>query len=295
MSVLEHYLTHILLQPITPSSSSSSTSSSTTNNTANNNSIFHAVHPPHISPLDYFRRLTRYAFCSRSVFVSALYHIRTLANRNIVSVNILSIHRLLVTAVVVAVKSLDDVLYDNAHFAKVGGLDLQELNVLELDMLKALDFRAGVHVEEYQRFEQCLLAAAFWNGKDQEEEEVVVDLSERLKGKGFEHCACNRKNCCGLWEKKDACNAVVMMRLRKRLNGAESNNNCSSHDDDDLSVSDDDDDDDDSVPMECTKKHDEEQGRHVQDKTHDGNDDDDDDDEEPGSPTSSMDVSFGAD
>jgi hypothetical protein len=122
---------------------------------------FHALEPPAIAPADYLARLARYAFCSRSVFVAAVLYLDMAADAAPeLAVTSLTVHRLLVTAVVVATKSFDDVLYDNAHFAKVGGLDLCELNALELEFLRVLRF--GVHVSRarFAQAEAALVAEA---------------------------------------------------------------------------------------------------------------------------------------
>eukprot|EP00963_Diacronema_lutheri_P004098 scaffold310_cov335-Pavlova_lutheri.AAC.83 len=49
-------------------------------------------------------------------------------------------HRLLISGVVLAAKFLDDRQYSNVHYAKVGGICTKELNMLELEMLRQLDF-----------------------------------------------------------------------------------------------------------------------------------------------------------
>lgn len=122
--------------------------------------VFHALEPPSISPSDYLARLFRYSYCSRSVFVAALLIMERVAavDPEVFTPNSLNVHRLLVTAVLLATKSFDDILYDNAHFAKVGGLDLAELNMLELDMLTRLQFKLHITNEEYFRYEASLAA-----------------------------------------------------------------------------------------------------------------------------------------
>lgn len=49
--------------------------------------------------------------------------------------------RLLLTAVVIAIKFVEDHCFVNAHYAKVGGVALAELNRMELIMCSLLDFR----------------------------------------------------------------------------------------------------------------------------------------------------------
>ena len=56
----------------------------------------------------------------------------------------LTVHRLLITAVMVAAKLMDDKYYNNAFYAKIGGVSTSELNHMELEMLRMLDYRTFV-------------------------------------------------------------------------------------------------------------------------------------------------------
>lgn len=117
-------------------------------------SIFHLRETPSISVPDYLSRLVRYSYCSKSVFVGAIILLDRLAAKDpFLAPTSSSIHRLLITAVLLTTKSFDDELFDNAHFAKVGGLTLADLNALELAMLKELDFKLHISDEEFASFE----------------------------------------------------------------------------------------------------------------------------------------------
>jgi Cyclin len=57
------------------------------------------------------------------------------------SVNSLTIHRFLITAATVSAKGLSDSFWNNSTYARVGGIKLAELGLLELDFLYRLDWR----------------------------------------------------------------------------------------------------------------------------------------------------------
>ncbi|KAA8496758.1 Cyclin-U4-1 [Porphyridium purpureum] len=116
-------------------------------------SEFHGLEVPKVLLLDYLHRIEKYAFCSRSCFVVALVYLDWIAMVDCTyRLTAFNVHRLFLTALVLAVKFCEDVFYDNAHFAKVGGITVQELNRMELEFLKALEFR--MHVSEDQ-FAAC--------------------------------------------------------------------------------------------------------------------------------------------
>jgi len=71
----------------------------------------------------------------------------------------LTVHRLLVIAVMIASKFHDDKYYDNRYYGKAGGLSMREVNVLEALMLQELKWRALVTVEEYQLYHNLVCTA----------------------------------------------------------------------------------------------------------------------------------------
>uniref|UniRef100_A0A0D9VBM4 Cyclin n=1 Tax=Leersia perrieri TaxID=77586 RepID=A0A0D9VBM4_9ORYZ len=118
---------------------------------------------PEISVRRYAERIYRYAGCSSACFVVARVYLDRLAGRRpeeeedressssspaaaaaSVVVDSYSVHRLLITSVMVAAKFMDDIHYNNAYFARVGGVEVAEMNGLELELLFALRFRLNV-------------------------------------------------------------------------------------------------------------------------------------------------------
>ena len=53
-----------------------------------------------------------------------------------------------------AAKTFDDQFYTNAHYAKVGGIPVEELNCLELEFLFNINFSLYVSCEDYQRYHE---------------------------------------------------------------------------------------------------------------------------------------------
>lgn len=145
-------------------------------------SVFHALGPPSITPVEYLRRLARYSFSSRAVFLAAFFYLEKIASipNNGLLINSLSVHRLVLTAILLATKFIDDVLYDNAHFAKIGGLELKELNMLELRLLKVLDFKLYISCDEFDAFESQILDSAL----DTNDPDYTM-LPDRLRNLGY--------------------------------------------------------------------------------------------------------------
>jgi hypothetical protein len=119
---------------------------------------FHAQRAPMVEVNDYCERIVRYSQCSPCCFVVALIYIdRLLALEPTFFPSSLNIHRLTLTSVLLASKFLDDFYYNNAYWARVGGVGTTELNTLELDMLAKLHFNLHVQTEEYLQYREELL------------------------------------------------------------------------------------------------------------------------------------------
>ncbi|XP_010035608.2 cyclin-U1-1 [Eucalyptus grandis] len=114
---------------------------------------FHGVRPPNISIPKYLERIYKYTGCSPSCFVVGYVYIDRLLHKHPDSlVGSLNVHRLLVTSVMVASKMLDDEHYNNAFYAKVGGVSNAELNRLEMELLFLLDFGVVVSSRVFETY-----------------------------------------------------------------------------------------------------------------------------------------------
>ncbi|CAN6249570.1 unnamed protein product [Urochloa humidicola] len=119
-------------------------------------SAFRATARPDISVRAYMARIARFAGCSPACYVAAYVYLdrflRRRGCRRALAVDSYSVHRLLITAVLAAVKFMDDVRYNNAYFARVGGISLPEMNYLEVDFLFAVGFDLNVSPETFGQY-----------------------------------------------------------------------------------------------------------------------------------------------
>ncbi|QID87985.1 Pho80p cyclin [Saccharomyces pastorianus] len=103
---------------------------------------YHSKIPPNISIFNYFIRLTKFSSLEHCVLITSLYYIDLLQTAYPdFTLNSLTAHRFLLTATTVAAKGLCDSFSTNAHYAKVGGVRCHELNILENDFLKRVNYR----------------------------------------------------------------------------------------------------------------------------------------------------------
>ncbi|PWW76746.1 cyclin-domain-containing protein [Tuber magnatum] len=116
---------------------------------------FHSRAPPTISIPDYLSRLAHHASLQPSILLSMVYYIDILSTHYPpFVVSSLTVHRFLITAATVATKGLCDSFLTNGFYAKVGGVSLMELNLLELEFLVRVGWRIvpkGEVLDEYYR------------------------------------------------------------------------------------------------------------------------------------------------
>lgn len=103
---------------------------------------FHSSVPPPISIYNYLIRLTKYSSLEPCVLLTSVYYIDLLSSvYPDFTLNSLTVHRFLLTATSVASKGLCDSFFTNSHYAKVGGVQCSELNVLENTFLQRVHYR----------------------------------------------------------------------------------------------------------------------------------------------------------
>ncbi|GER43223.1 cyclin family protein [Striga asiatica] len=108
-------------------------------------SVFHGLTRPTISIHSYLQRIFKYANCSPSCYIVAYVYLDRFMHRQPdLPINSFNVHRLLITSVMLSAKFMDDMYYNNAYYAKVGGISTIEMNILEVDFLFALGFHLNV-------------------------------------------------------------------------------------------------------------------------------------------------------
>ena len=115
-------------------------------------SRFHSSRIPQISMWDYLHRIARYSHCSPECILITIIYLDRYVERTRIPLTFRNIHRLTITAVTVAAKLRDDVYYANSYYASIGGVTVQEMNILELELLTNIDWVTWVEPSEYNLY-----------------------------------------------------------------------------------------------------------------------------------------------
>lgn len=104
---------------------------------------------PNITVIDYLTRLHLHMNCSiESIIITLIYINRLMLTISHAVININTIHRLILSFLVLAIKYHDDVFYKMDYYATVGGIKVQELHLLEILLFNSINH--NLHVTEFE-------------------------------------------------------------------------------------------------------------------------------------------------
>ncbi|CAI7583857.1 unnamed protein product [Penicillium manginii] len=119
---------------------------------------FHSRSPPRISVQDYLQRLTTHATLSPPILLAMVFYIdRLCALYPAFTVSSLTIHRFLIASATVGSKGLSDSFWTNKTYARVGGIGMTELAMLELEFLFRVQWRIVPQPEVLVDYYQSLI------------------------------------------------------------------------------------------------------------------------------------------
>ena len=105
---------------------------------------FHSKASPAITPIAYLTRITTFTNVDPCILLILLYYIDKL--NSYLTITSLTVHRFLIAAICCGSKALSDSFATNSRYAKVGGVELIEMNTLEREFLIAIDWRLAVRL-----------------------------------------------------------------------------------------------------------------------------------------------------
>ena len=109
-------------------------------------------------PIDnYIERIKKYSGVEDSTLVLTLIYCDKLCGMNNFLIQPHNIHRLFISCCLLAIKFNEDCFYTNEYYAKVGGIDLKEMNYLERSCIELLNFDLFVDQNLYKKYVNYLL------------------------------------------------------------------------------------------------------------------------------------------
>ena len=120
------------------------------------NSFYSSI-PASITIGKYIERIIRYTNIEDSTLILAMIYIDRICQYNETILLIeKNVHRILFASILLAIKINEDEFYTNSYYSKVAGISLYELNRIEFDLIKLIDFNFFVGQEIFEKYEALL-------------------------------------------------------------------------------------------------------------------------------------------
>ena len=115
------------------------------------NEPFYNKKIPVLSLNKYLIRIIKYIECeNNTLLVAYLYIVKLIQKENFV-LGINNVYRLLLGAVVLAKKVLEDIRFDNSYYCDIGGISNRDLNAIEYSLLIRIDFKVNLKKEDLDK------------------------------------------------------------------------------------------------------------------------------------------------
>lgn len=113
---------------------------------------------PSITIKDYLIRLTNYSKINESTIILVLIYIDRITKLNHFSLTYNNIHKLILAAFILAIKYNEDIYYSMSIYSKIGGVTISELNRLEFEYIKLIQFDLFIEQKLYDKYYNDLMS-----------------------------------------------------------------------------------------------------------------------------------------
>ena len=106
---------------------------------------------PVLSLNKYLVRIMKYTECENNTLLVAYLYIMKLIEKENFVLGINNAYRLLLGAVVLAKKVLEDIRFNNAYYCDIGGISVNELNMIEYSLFTRINFDVNLKMEDVNK------------------------------------------------------------------------------------------------------------------------------------------------
>ena len=114
---------------------------------------------PYISIKDYLEHIYKYSKINSSTIALILIYIDRICNVTKCKLSYYIIHKLILGAMILAIKYNEDVFCSLNFYAKLGGITLNELRNLEVNFISLINFNLFVSDELFSKYNDYLLSS----------------------------------------------------------------------------------------------------------------------------------------
>jgi len=133
-----------------------------------NKICFSANSIPSITIYEYLIRIQKYANIEKNTLILSLIYIDRLCKLGNIVLTYYNIHRILFTAILLAIKYNEDEFFENTYYADIAGIKVWELKVIEYNFFCICGFNLYVNDHTFISYSQ------FLNKSDNNKEKLTV-------------------------------------------------------------------------------------------------------------------------
>ena len=126
---------------------------------------------PDISLYEYLIRIQKYSQIEKSTLILALIYIDRLCKIGKIILTDYNIHRILFSALILAIKYNEDKFFENEYYSQIAGIKMTELKNIEYNFLSLCNFNVFVDEETFEKYSRNL-----HNSNDDNEDELNSKL-----------------------------------------------------------------------------------------------------------------------
>ena len=113
---------------------------------------FSRENPSKVTLQYFFGRIKRYSQLENSTLIIILIYVDRMCITAGIILNPHNIHRLILGCLILAIKYNEDFYYNNEYYAKVGGVTLDELNILEYKSFQLIEFNLFISDDIFDKY-----------------------------------------------------------------------------------------------------------------------------------------------
>ena len=118
--------------------------------------LYTSQYMPGISLINYIERISTYFFLTNEGLICSLIYMDRFVVNTKMELTSHEIHRMVLIANSVTMKFHYDEFFTNEYYANIGGIELEEFNMLEKDFLQGINYELYINTKTYERYKAAI-------------------------------------------------------------------------------------------------------------------------------------------
>ena len=119
-------------------------------------SVFNKDELPHISIKNYLHRIQTFSEAEDNTLIISLIFLDKICDTASIILTEYNVHRLLFISILIAIKYNEDLVFELDCYSKIAGMTKKEINKLEYQFLKLINFEVFVHKKIFEKYKSYI-------------------------------------------------------------------------------------------------------------------------------------------